>query len=204
MLLDVHAATAAVEVRHEPAPGQRAFEWDRRCDPDIPADIVATATRMARGAALRGWGDPDDLLSAAHFGIALAVHRHAAAGHEGLPCRGSLVTYMKWQIRAVRSLAARKAAQRRPLPPKPAEPTPDVIADRREFWRVACDDLTERQAEMLRLTFRVGMSSLETGAALGISDQRVRYVVTQALPKVRESLLFAYGFQPHDVKGGAA
>lgn len=170
---------------------------------DVPAEVLATVRRLAHGAARQGWGDEDDMLSAAHYGIALCLHRHEAAGRPGLPPSGQLITYAIYQIRAVRCANAKRRARRRPAA-KPYGPPPPEIAQEQEFWQVACEDLTPRQADMLRLVHRVGMSCDEAGRRLGVSGQRVRQAMTRALPIARRSLLFAYGGQPRDLKGGAA
>lgn len=191
---------AAVHANYEQS-GEADHEVHRSGD-EIPEAVVATARRMARGAARRGWGDPADLESAAMFGVALAYHRHREAGNDGAPPYGQVITYIRFQVIKARLAHFRRSA-RRPACRGGDSPDPVAQAEAREFWRVAFSDLTERQAAAFDLVFRVGMNGAEAARRMGISTQRVAFILREEQATVRASLLRGYKGRPSELKGGA-
>ncbi len=175
---------------------------------DIPPELIRLAERMARRAERRGWGNHDDLHSAALYGAWKAVlkwNREADAGRP-VQCRATTWAFMfimstltdvrakPWRpkAKAFQSNATAALARCR-------HGRPEARAAVAEFWTVALSGLTAGQAAAVVASFRKGLDRAET-AAIGVgSESAVSKLLVRASPTLRANLA-AYMDRDHPIR----
>jgi RNA polymerase sigma factor (sigma-70 family) len=155
-----------------------------------------TPERFARGAAVaaaaRGWGDYDDLFSAALAAVVKADERYAPERHGDIPLD-------KWRDlcawRAMYRVMRRFTARARPVACDRMASRPDERAEapvsallRAEFWDRATAGLTTNQRAAVLLVHRDGLTQAEAAARLGKSEAAVKQTLDRAAKHVRRNL----------------
>lgn len=191
-------------------------------DLEIPEEYLSLARRYAGWAAREGWGDRDELESAAMVGVwrAFKVKRHKGLEIENM--RGWVTYFIRMRMKShcANEIRKRKALKRQKLCVHTGRRddagqlavdrgySPPEEVDRRGFWNRACEGLTAKQDAAVNLVFREGHALRDAGRKLGIAGNNVEDSIGWALSKIvrnlrpyRETMPFPNG-RSNPFKGG--
>lgn len=164
----------------------------RAAYPRLLPYLLAIHQRLVKAAMRRGY-DADEIEHQGWIGVVNAANKYDAEKTNG----GTFVNYALWHVRGhVTKLVARidrgtmlslsevigDGGERfsdnhgRPDPPPPDD----------AWWDRALVRLSARNAEIIRLRYRDGLTMAETGERMGMSRQGVRYLEQYSIGELRQ------------------
>jgi DNA-directed RNA polymerase specialized sigma24 family protein len=169
------------------------------------AELSPALVRYARRwAHARGWGDADDLLSAALWGAHLSTVTKPHDGIVAAPFRWA-ASFIYKQLRMVRHAHYLRRERGlagggeliEPLVPDRRFPRPEEPAEAAEFWDVAVAGLTAKQREAVLLVFRDDLGVMEAARRVANGWHRsITGRIEYAAPRLRQNVGAYIGAKP--------
>lgn len=156
----------------------------------ITPEMLRSADYLARRAAYRGWGDLDDLLSAAHWGIVRALRSHDASKASTL--KTWVILCINSELASLRKQGRRRFATRGAPPVslpggmvQEREPGPAAAAlysdESDHFWGFITTGLSPIKREIVEMRYRHELTMRVIGERSGLSESRISQLLSGEL-----------------------